>query len=35
MINCVSCIFGWGSNITECVHLFGFFGGGANNVLDK
>ena len=29
----VSWIFGWGSNITQCVHLFGFFGGGADNVL--
>ena len=32
---CVNWIFGWGSNIMECVHLFKFFGGGDDNVLDR
>ena len=24
-----------GSNITECVHLFGFFSGGDDNILER
>ena len=35
MMKCVSWILGWGSNITECVHLFGFFGGGDDNILER
>ena len=31
----VSWIFGWGSKITECIQLFGFHGGGDNNVLER
>ena len=31
----VSWICGWGSNIMECVHLLGFFGGGEDNVFGK
>ena len=32
---CVSWICGWGSNIMEWVHLFGFLGGGEDNVLER
>ena len=26
---------GWDSKITECIHLFGFCGGGDDNVLER
>ena len=32
---CVSWIFGCGSKITECIQLFGFWGGGDNKVLER
>ena len=31
---CVNCIFGCGSKITECTQLFGFCGGGDDKNLD-
>ena len=31
----VSCIFGYGSKITECIQLFGFHGVGDDKVLER
>ena len=35
MTNMLIGFCGWGSNITECAHLFGFFSGGDDNVLER